>query len=65
MSRAILLYPDSSECIWVLYDLRDLADCERLHTARALLQEDSDLESLGPDHAVRKVFPGGAVRLLP
>jgi hypothetical protein len=58
------LYPDNS-CIWVLYDLRNLADCERLHKARALLQGDSNLESLGPDHEVFKVLPGGAVRLLP
>lgn len=59
------LYPDNSECIWVLYDLRNLADCERLHKARALLQEDSDLESVGPDHMVLKILPGGAARLLP
>jgi hypothetical protein len=59
------LYPDRSEGIWVLYDLRDFADCERLHKARALLQGDSDLESLGPDHMLLKIFPGGAARLLP
>ena len=59
------LYPDSLECILVLYDLRDPASCERLHKARALLQENSDLEALGPDHVVLKIFPGGAARLLP
>ncbi len=59
------LYPDDSEQIWVLYDLRDLADCERLHKARALLQGDSGLEPLGPDYMLLKIFPGGAARLLP
>jgi hypothetical protein len=57
------LYPDNSS-IWVLYDLRNLENCERLHKARAL-QGDSDLESLGPNHVVLRILPGGAVRLLP
>jgi len=57
------VHPDSSKCIWVLYDLRGCADRESLCRTRTLLQADSDQELLGPDHVVLKIFPGGALRV--
>ena len=56
------VYPNESESIWVLYDLRDPEACEHLHEQRGLWQELSDLAALGPDHMVLTIRPGAAVQ---
>jgi hypothetical protein len=46
-----------------LFDLRDPHAVARLHRERTGWQRDSDIERLGPDHAVLLVYAGGARRL--
>ena len=58
------LYPSSSECMVVLFDLRLPGAAERLHRERAVWQEQSDIEALDKDHFVLIVQAGGAQRLL-
>jgi len=58
------LYPRTPECIVLLFDLRDPEACEQVHRLRAVWQEDSDLEALGPEHMILFLFPG-AQRVLP
>ena len=55
------VYPDSSECIVIVHDLRDPKSCEALHRARAAWQERSHLEALDEDHFALIVRPGGAL----
>ena len=63
MDRAKQLYPSSSECMLVLFDLRLPETTEWLHRERAAWQEHSDIETLDQDHFVLIVRPGGARRL--
>jgi hypothetical protein len=65
MDRAKQLYPSSSECMVVLFDLRLPGTTERLHRERAAWQEQSDIEALDQNHFVLIVQPGGARRLAP
>jgi hypothetical protein len=60
MLRARPFYPEIPECLITVFDLRDLEAVEELHRLRAVWQEDSDLEALGPDHMVVFLFPGVA-----
>lgn len=57
-------YTSSSECIIVLFDLRESKAAEELHHARAVWQGDSDIVALDQDHFVLVVRPGGAQRLV-
>ena len=63
MDRAKQLYPSSSECMVVLFDLRLPGTPERLQRERAAWQEHSDIEALDKDHCVLIVRPGRAQRL--
>jgi hypothetical protein len=63
MDRAKQLYPSSSECMVVLFDLRLPEAAERLHRERAAWQAQSDVEALDKDHFALTVRPGGAQRL--
>jgi hypothetical protein len=63
MDRAKQLYPSSSECIVVLFDLRLPRAAERLYRERAAWQDHSGIEPLDQDHSVLIVRPGGARRL--
>ena len=63
MDRARQLYPNSSEYLVVLFDLRLPGTAERLHRERAAWQEHSEVETLDQDHFVLIVRPGGARRL--
>jgi hypothetical protein len=63
MNRANQLYPNSSECVIVLFDLRLASTAKRLHRERAAWQEQSDIEALDENHFVLVVRPGGARRL--
>jgi hypothetical protein len=54
------VYPDHAKGIWVLYDLRCPEARHYLREQRATWQELSDLATLGPDHMVLMLSPGGA-----
>ena len=56
-------YPEPHTEVWMLFDLRIPGVAERLHRERAAWQENSDVEMLGPNHAVLFIRPGGARRL--
>jgi hypothetical protein len=64
MIRPRPFYPKSSECLLLLFDLRDPVACEQVHRLRTIWQENSDLEALGPDHMIVFLYPGGAARRL-
>ena len=57
------LYPNSSECMVVLFDLRLPSTAGRLHREHAAWQEQSDIEALGENHFAFIVRLGGAQRL--
>jgi hypothetical protein len=50
MLRPDAVYPSSSPCIVVLFDLREPGAAQDLHQARGVWQEDSDIEALDEDH---------------
>jgi hypothetical protein len=52
------IYPDAQISTWVLFDLRDARVAEELHHARAVWQEQSDVEALAEDHFALTVRPG-------
>jgi hypothetical protein len=58
------LYPETPRCNIVLFDLRIPGAAEELHHARAVWQQDSDIETLDEDHFVLVLRPGGAARRL-
>ncbi len=53
------VYPTDHECRWFLCDLREPDGVRFVHEARALLRERSDLVSVGPNHMIVLIFPGG------
>ena len=55
------LYPSSSECMVILFDVRLPGAAESLHGQRAAWQDRSDIEALDKDHFVLIVRTGGAV----
>ena len=55
-------YPETRECIIVLFDLRVSEAAEELHHLRALWQEESDIEVLDEDHFALMLWPGAAAR---
>jgi hypothetical protein len=57
------LYASDSECLVVLFDLRDPEACEQVHRLRAVWQAESNLEALGPDHMAVFLFPGTTRRV--
>ena len=56
-------YTSNSECIIVLFDLRQHGAAEDLHALRAVLQEDSDIEALDKNCFALLIHPGSAKRL--
>ena len=61
MARANQLYPNRSECMVVLFDLRLPGIAERLRREQAAWQEQSDMEALDENHFALTVRPGGAL----
>ena len=57
------LYPDSSEYMVVLFDLRLPGTADRLHRERAAWQKRSDIEAVDENHFVLIVRPGGVQEL--
>jgi hypothetical protein len=57
------LYPSSSQCIVVLFDLRLPGTTDRLAREREAWQAQSDTEALDENHFALLVRPGGARRL--
>ena len=57
------LYPSSSQCIIVLFDLRLPGTANRLDRERAAWQAQCDTETLDENHVVLLARPGGARRL--
>jgi hypothetical protein len=51
-------YPSERTKTWVLFDLRDAGAVEELHRARAVWQDQSDIEALDEDHFILIVRPG-------
>ena len=57
------LYPSSSQCIIVVFDLRLPGIDDRLDRKRAAWHAQCDIEALDENHVVLLVRPGGARRL--
>ena len=57
------LYPSSSQCIIVLFDLRLPGTAGCLDRERAAWQAQCDTETLDENHVVLLARPGGARRL--
>ncbi len=58
------VYPDSTECIWVLFDTEDKEACELFHELRAFFQDRTDVEAVNDRYYVLFLFPGAALELL-
>lgn len=52
---------NGTECILVVYDLRDPDACSDLHAQRAVWQVCSEIEALDDDHFLLIVRPGGTI----
>lgn len=63
MDRAHQVYPSSSECMVVLFDLRIPGAAERLGREHAAWRDSADVERLDAAHAVLVMRPGGALRV--
>jgi hypothetical protein len=63
MDRAKQLYPSSSQCMVVLFDLRLPGVADRLHRERAAWQGQSDIEALDENPFALIVKAGGTLRL--
>ncbi len=53
------LYPNPTESIVVVYDVRVPGAADRLHGDRAVWRESGDVEALDEHHYVLVVRPGG------
>jgi hypothetical protein len=57
-------YPSERTETWVLFDLRNAVAVEELHHARAVWQDQSDIEALDEDHFFLVARTGGVRRLV-
>jgi hypothetical protein len=57
------LYPNNSQCMVVLFDLRLPGVADRLHRERATWHGQSDIQALDENHLALIVKAGGARRL--
>jgi hypothetical protein len=56
-------YPEGKADVTVLFDLRIPGAAERLHRARAVWQQRSDIEAVDEDHLILILGSGGGARL--
>ncbi len=57
------VYPDDTKCVLVFFSLRYAVARKQLSDMRAAWPGASNLEMLGPFHAVLFLCPGGATRI--